>query len=103
MVRVMKTLTKAVAALLALGVAYGCSTTTTPEPGATPTHRWVSEFDVSRAKYNFDNSHCAEDARVDVGATSKSAPAFVAYERCMKERGYRLSTYAPIRYPGRHP
>ena len=103
MARLMNTLGKTVAALAALGVAYGCSTTDTREPTATPTHRWVSEIDVSRAKYNFDNRRCAEDARVDVGATPKSAPAFVDYERCMEERGYRLATYAPIRYPGRHP
>ena len=100
MARLMKTLTKTLAAILALGVAFGCSTTNTQEPSMTPTHRWVSELDVSRAKYNFDNRRCAETANVDVGTANKSSPAFIAYERCMQARGYRLATYTPTRYPG---
>lgn len=103
MARLMKTLAKTLAAVSALGAAFGCSTTNTQEPNITPTHRWVSELDVSRAKYNFDNRLCAETASVDVGTTKKSEPEFIAYERCMQERGYRLATYAPTRYPGRHP
>jgi len=99
----MKTLANAFAAVSALGVALGCSTTNPQEPSITPTHRWVSELDVSRAKYNFDNKRCTETARVDVGTTRKSEPEFIAYERCMQERGYRLATYAPTRYPGGHP
>lgn len=97
----MKTLAQTLAAVLALGVALGCSTTNTQEPSITPTHRWVSELAVSRAKYNFDNKRCAEATRVDVGTTRKSEPEFLAYERCMQERGYRLATYTPTRYPGR--
>jgi len=97
----MKTLAKTFAAISALGLASACSTTATQEPSGTPTHRWVSELDVSRAKYNFDNKRCAETARVDVGATKKSEPEFIAYERCMQDRGYRLATYTPDRYPGR--
>ena len=100
MARRMKTLTKALAAISALGLVFGCSTTATEESSMTPTHRWVSELDVSRAKYNFDNRRCAETARVDVGATKKSEPEFIAYERCMQGKGYRLATYTPTRYPG---
>ena len=100
MARLMKTLAKTSAAVAASGVALGCSTTETQEPNITPTHRWVSELDASRAKYNFDNKRCAETARVDVGAAHKSSPEFVAYERCMQDRGYRLATYTPTRYPG---
>ena len=101
MARRMKMLIKACAAISVLGFAFGCSTTGTQEPSGTPTHRWVSELDVSRAKYNFDNKRCSETARVDVGATKKSEPEFIAYERCMQDRGYRLATYTPDRYPGR--
>lgn len=97
----MKTLAKTFAAISALGLASGCSTTAMEEPSMSPTHRWVSELDVSRAKYNYDNRSCAETARVDVGATKKSEPEFIAYERCMQDRGYRLATYTPDRYPGR--
>ena len=98
MARSMIRLGKTVAALAALGGAFGCATTEPREPSTTPTHRWVAEIDVSRAKYNFDNRSCAEAAQVDVGATAKSAPTFLAYERCMEERGYRLATYTPTRY-----
>lgn len=95
-------------ALALLGVAVagavGCTTTSSVEAAVTPTHQWVAELDVSRAKYNFDNHSCAEAADVDVdpgdGALEKSTPAFVAYERCMEAKGYRLSTYSPTRYPG---
>ena len=60
-------------------------------------------MDVSKARYNFDNKRCADAADVDVGATSKSAPAFIAYEQYMEQRGYNPATYVPVRYPGRHP
>ena len=91
-------------ALIALGlvVAVACGCATKPQPQVDmPTHQWVTDLDVSKARYNFDNKHCAAEARVDVGATGKFEPAFIAYERCMEDRGYRLSTYTPARYPGR--
>ena len=103
MTRLINTLTRTLAGFLVAGVAFGCSTTQTSDPSVSPTHRWIAEMDVSRTKYNFDNRRCADEASVEVGATRKSAPAFTAYERCMEGRGYKLATYAPSRYPGRHP
>ena len=57
-----------------------------------PTHRWVSQFEVSRAKYNFDNKTCTDEATLDVATARESDPEFAAYERCMSAKGYRLAT-----------
>lgn len=88
----------AVASLIAVvGVAGGCAVTASDGREA-PTHRWVSQTVESEAQYRYDNKACAvaagdEAASVGEGKALRRDPAFVAYERCMGERGYQLATY----------
>ncbi len=89
----MAVLTKVTIAIAALGLIHGCSLTDVRGGQPSPTHRWVAQTDGSRAKYNFHNSQCAKEAAVEVGAARKSDPEFVAYERCMEQKGYTLATY----------
>ena len=86
---------KALTAFTILAVGFGCATTEVRDEGirTDPTHRWVTELDVSRTKYNFDNKACAEESMVDVEAVRVSDPEFTAYEHCMTARGYDLATY----------
>lgn len=104
-------LLKALAAVLLLGVASGCATQSVGDAAVAarpePTHRWIADMDVSRAKYNFDNNACvletsdssAEssdshvEARLEDRSLRRDEPAFVAYERCMEGKGYNLATY----------
>ena len=81
----------AVAALLVLSGCMSQSPITADQPD--PTHRWVTQMEVSRAKYNFDNKTCTDEAMLNVATVRESDPEFVAYERCMAERGYNLATY----------
>lgn len=84
--------TRALFAMAALAVIAGCAVAS-QSAGQQPTHRWVAEADVSRAKYNFDHKACADAATLDVKAVRKSAPEFAAYERCMADKGYSLASY----------
>ena len=78
----------------------GCASAV-PDERAVPTHRWVSKTVESQAQYHYDNKECAvaagdESVADGVGkgeSLRRDAPAFVAYERCMGERGYQLATY----------
>lgn len=78
----------------------GCASAV-PEERAAPTHRWVSKTVESQAQYHYDNKACAvaagDESVADGGEKGeglrRDAPAFVAYERCMGERGYQLATY----------
>ena len=84
---------KAPFAVAALAVLAGCAAAAPQSAERQPTHRWIAEGDVSRAKYNFDHKACADEATLDVNAARKSAPEFVAYERCMADKGYSLASY----------
>ena len=85
---------KNLAAVAALVVLSGCVAQGNVEDAQPdPTHRWVSQFEVSRAKYNFDNKTCTDEATLDVQTARESDPEFAAYERCMSRKGYRLATY----------
>ena len=100
-------LLKALAAVLLLAAATGCTTQSVRAANVddrpAPTHRWIANMDVSRAKYNFDNNACVRqtrdgsaqpaDSRVEERPLRRDEPAFVAYERCMKGKGYNLATY----------
>lgn len=93
--------------VLPMLLVFGCASTPVQEepvdPSLTPTHRWVSDLDVSHARYNFDNTRCAEEAAMGVvrerhadsgsEAIRRTDPEFQAYERCMQSRGYTLATY----------
>lgn len=72
----------------------GCAGTAS-EARPDPTHRWISKTVDSRAQYQHDNKACAAAAGDSVAGDNarRDAPAFVAYERCMGERGYELATY----------
>ena len=81
--------------------AGGCAVTAADGREA-PTHRWVSKTVESEAQYRYDNKACAlaagdEAATASIdegeGRLRRDAPAFIAYERCMGERGYQLATY----------
>lgn len=94
-----KALTAAIASLIAVAglVAGGCAATV-PDGREAPTHRWVSQTVESEAQYRYDNKACAvaagdEAASVGEGKARRQDPAFIAYERCMGERGYQLATY----------
>ena len=89
----------AIASLIAVVglVAGGCAATVSDGREA-PTHRWVSQTVESEAQYRYDNKACAvaagdEAASVGEGKALRRDPAFIAYERCMGERGYQLATY----------
>lgn len=87
----------AVASLIAVVGLAGCAVTASDGREA-PTHRWVSQTVESEAQYRYDNKACAvaagdEAASVGEGKALRRDPAFVAYERCMGERGYQLATY----------
>lgn len=98
---------KMLAVLAAMVLGFGCSTAPTVDRaenlGVTPTHRWVSELDVSRTRYNFDNKRCADQAAMSValgrhaGRSNEGIrttdPEFRSYQRCMESRGYTLATY----------
>ena len=83
----------AVAGIVGL-VGGGCAGTA-PEARPDPTHRWISRTVESRAQYQHDNKACAAAAGESVAGDNlrRDAPTFVAYERCMGERGYELATY----------
>ena len=81
---------KALAAVSAMVVAFGCSTTNTGGDVATPTHRWFANVDVSTARYNLHNTQCVDETKVDVQGMHQSTPEFIAYERCMNAKGYTL-------------
>lgn len=81
---------KALAAVSVLVVGFGCSTTNMGVDGATPTHRWLANVDVSTAKYNLHNKQCVDETKVDVQGMRLTTPAFTAYERCMNAKGYTL-------------
>ena len=81
---------KALAAVSAMALAFGCSTTNTGGGVTTPTHSWFANVDVSTAKYNLHNKQCVDETKVDVQEMSKSTPEFTAYERCMNAKGYTL-------------
>ena len=81
---------RALASVAVLGVGMGCSTTNTGGDATSPTHRWLAKVDVSIAKYNLHNKQCADETQVDVQGMRKTAPEFVAYERCMNAKGYTL-------------
>ena len=103
----------AVVVALAAVIGAGCASVGGGEAGATPTHRWVAQMDVSSAKYNFDNKLCAESSMVELRGTEVvAAPTqehsqdahgadaevhkgaeFAAYRRCMQGKGYDLATY----------
>ena len=80
-----------VAGLAALSGCMAQDPITADQPD--PTHRWVTQMEVSRAKYNFDNKTCTDEAMLDVETVRESDPEFADYERCMAERGYNLATY----------
>ena len=93
----------AVAAVAAAGIGAGCAAVGAPEADA-PTHRWVTQKDVSSTKYNFDNKVCAEESTVDFHAAHNGdggnaahlrhgTPEFAHYEQCMQSKGYDLATY----------
>ncbi len=98
---------KMLAALTAVALGFGCTTSSTDDRGGSlgvnPTHRWVSELDVSRTRYNFDNKRCADQAAMSAALdrhADRSAegirttdPEFRSYQRCMESRGYTLATY----------
>lgn len=94
---------KVIAAVALVAAGFGCATTDVGEDRLSPTHRWVAQKDVSKAKYNFDNKRCTDESSIDDGPLTKSSPEFIAYERCMEGRGYKLASFVPVRYPGRHP
>ena len=86
-------------AVIAVATVCGCATTAVDNQ--RPTHRWVTEADVSQARYNFDRTQCrvemgdedqAEDAVREIGLR-RSDPGFAAYQLCMEQRGYQLATY----------
>ena len=85
----------------AIVVAAVCGCATTAVDNQRPTHRWVTEADVSQARYNFDRTQCRvgmgdEDQAKDVAhelGLRRSDPEFVAYQLCMERRGYQLATY----------
>ena len=103
----MDRLLKVLAATALLGMAFGCATTDVRDAAVAdrpaPTHKWIADMDVSRAKYNFDNNACSGEARavspdassegVEARPMRRGEPAFVAYERCMESKGYNLATY----------
>ena len=91
--------TRVVLALVVAGlfglVGGGCAGTAS-EARPDPTHRWISKTVESRAQYQHDNKACAAatgEKSVAGESLRRDAPAFVAYERCMGERGYELATY----------
>ena len=85
---------KILAAVASLAVLIGCvAQGDVEDTQRDPTHRWVTELEVSRAKYNFDNKTCTDEATLDVATARESDPEFAAYERCMAQKGYRLATY----------
>lgn len=100
-------LLKALAVVFLLVGAVGCTTQGVPDTAVAdrpePTHRWIANMDVSRAKYNFDNNACVRQtrdgsaeplhSRVEERPLRRDEPAFVAYERCMEGKGYNLATY----------
>ena len=95
-----KTLAAATASLIAVAglVAGGGCAATVSDGREAPTHRWVSQTVESEAQYRYDNKACAvaagdEAANVGEGKARRQDPAFIAYERCMGERGYQLATY----------
>ncbi len=71
----------------------------------SPTHRWVSEKSITESRYSLHNQHCAQEVLAEIGTERKreldgrqvfptAADAeFIAYERCMEEKGYTLATY----------
>lgn len=78
-------------------IAGGCAVTAADGREA-PTHRWVSKTVESEAQYRYDNKACTlaagdEAVTANEGELRRDAPAFIAYERCMGERGYQLATY----------
>ena len=98
---------KVLAAIALLGAASGCTTQDVRNDAVadrpTPTHRWIADMDVSRAKYNFDNNTCAHeardssleasDSRVELRPMRRDGAEFTTYERCMEGKGYSLATY----------
>ena len=85
---------KTLAALAALVALSGCiARSQVTADQRDPTHRWVTQMEVSRAKYNFDNKTCTDEAMLNVETVRESDPEFVAYEQCMADKGYNLATY----------
>ena len=89
-VRHMERIIKALLAVAVLGLSFGCSSTGWQGERVTPTHRWLAEADVSIAKYNSHNKACVDATNVNINGAQKNTPAFVAYEQCMKAKGYKL-------------
>ena len=103
----MDRLLRPLAAIVLFGMASGCASmdarTAAVADRPEPTHKWIADMDVPRAKYNFDNNVCAAAAhdvgldatggRVAAAPMRRGEPAFVAYERCMEGKGYNLATY----------
>ena len=85
---------KTLGAVVALVALSGCMVQSNVEvPEREPTHRWVTQMEVSRAKYNFDNKTCTEEAMLNAETVRESDPEFATYERCMAGKGYNLATY----------
>lgn len=87
--------------MASIAVATICGCATAPVDNQRPTHRWVTEADVSQARYNFDRTQCRAEAGsggqaqdvVEGPGVRRSDPEFAAYQLCMEGRGYQLATY----------
>jgi len=85
------TMTKAIL-VAALGLAtFGC----TDLAQNTPTHRWASAEDVSKAEYRQDHATCQAAANIDPAtkALVTSSPEYQVYSKCMATNGYELTAY----------
>ena len=90
----MHTAIKTLVAVVAIAALSGCmAQSNVDQSHHEPTHRWVTQMEVSRAKYNFDNKACTDEAMLNMEKARESDPEFVAYERCMTQKGYNLATY----------
>ena len=90
----MNTVIKILSAVVVLAVLSGCVAQSNVDAGQhEPTHRWITQMEVSRAKYNFDNKACTDEAMLNIETARESDPEFVTYERCMAKKGYSLATY----------